>query len=123
MTATHWNIPRFRFARIRTQRLQYLNAVLGKKRPCSQTDTPTANITAALRVCLALREFRDVPGFMDDVAALLGWEPGNVAALVGRLVEGREGYLARRKRGGGGVGNGGGGGGGGGTVVALLVDQ
>lgn len=88
----------FKFSKPRDRRFHRLNAALNKKRSYFQTNPPATNALALLRVCVALRQFRDMPGFLADVAEVLGegWQQEDVRKLMNRLVAGRLEHFARR---------------------------
>ncbi|KUI58057.1 hypothetical protein VP1G_05398 [Cytospora mali] len=94
-----WNWSGLTFARERTPRL---DSTLRQAHPYSAShgrDLAIDNVVACLRVLVALRLFRDLPGFERDVGQLLGWRDNLVSPLQARLFQGRERFLSRRARG------------------------
>ncbi|ROV90919.1 hypothetical protein VMCG_09960 [Cytospora schulzeri] len=92
-----WTWSGFAFTRERTPRL---DATLRQAQPYSSAhgDVATSNAVACLRVLVALRQFRDLPGLDRDVGLLLGWGHDNlVSPFQARLIQGRERYLARHR--------------------------
>lgn len=89
-----WNWSGFSFERERTP---HLDSTLRQAHPYSLGgDVTTNNVVVYLRVLVALRQFRDLPGFDGDVGRLLGWRPRLIYQLQSRLFKGRERFLARR---------------------------
>ncbi|ROV97255.1 hypothetical protein VSDG_04771 [Cytospora chrysosperma] len=91
-----WNWQGFAFVRERTH---HLDALLRQAQPYSVgRDVATDNVVACLRVLVALRQFRDLPGFERDIGQLFGWNQSNlVFSLQDRLVRGRARFLARHQ--------------------------
>lgn len=91
-----WNWSGFSFERERTPRL---DATLRQAHPYSLgSDVATNNVVACLRVLVALRQFRDLPGFDRNIGGLLGWTRNLIFQLQSRLFKGRDRFLARRGR-------------------------